>query len=149
MAKRQYWLGDGKPSDQGRFFVDVLDTSMWEAGSRDYWDTCWYTGMPDEAVFPSLTSGQTINHIPGNSALTINSNFYQALTKAKSRIADEVMKERFHFFPETFVMPEDYFRFQEMAQKELEQLWIKKPKNLSYGRGIDMVREPSAVTFDD
>jgi hypothetical protein len=45
-------------------------------------------------------------------------------------------------------MPEDYFRFQQTALAEPEQLWIKKPKNLSRGRGIDMVRHPATVPLE-
>ncbi|MGS2717854.1 hypothetical protein ACVBE9_06760 [Eionea flava] len=149
MKKRKYWLGDGDASDQDRFFVDALDSSLWERGDKNNWDTCWYTGMPDESVFESLTSEQTINHIPGNSALTIKSNLYHTLVNAKLRVANTPYAQRFDFFPETFVMPGDYFRFQQTAQQEPKQLWIQKPKNLSRGRGIDMVREPSMVPFDD
>lgn len=149
MTKRKYWLGEGDPSEQDHFFIKALDASIWEQGDRDNWDTCWYTGMPDDDVFESLTAEQTVNHIPGNSALTIKSNLYQTLVAAKSRVAGTAHEKRFDFFPETFVMPEDYFRFQHTAQKEPEQIWIKKPKNLSRGRGIDMVRQPSTIPFDD
>ena len=101
--------------------------------------------MPDNEVFEQLQSQQTINHIPGNNAITIKSNLYDTLMSAKQRLAGTADEARFDFFPETFSMPEDYFRFQQTALKEPEQLWIKKPKNLSRGRGIDMVRYPATV----
>ncbi len=147
--KRKYWLGHGKPSEQDRFFIDALDDDLWEIGDNENWDTCWYTGMPDDDVFESLEPEQTINHIPGNSALTIKSNLYDTLMNTKHRLIGTEYETRFNFFPETFLMPEDYFHYQKVAQQEPDQLWIKKPRNLSRGRGIDMVRHPATIPFDD
>jgi tubulin polyglutamylase TTLL5 len=146
--KRYYWLGHDKASDQDRFFIDALDSDLWAQGSKDQWDTCWYTGMPDNDVFEQLEPHQSINHIPGNNAITIKSNLYDTLMAAKNRLTGTKEAQRFDFFPETFSMPEDYFRFQQTALTEPEQLWIKKPKNLSRGRGIDMVRHHATIPFD-
>ena len=147
--KRYYWLGHSGATDQDRFFLEALDSELWEEGNEDQWDTCWYTGMPDDDAFNALTPEKSINHIPGNNAVTIKSHLYETLFNARHRLAESEAAKRFDFFPETFSMPEDYQRFLTTARDESEQLWIKKPKNLSRGRGIDMVRHPSTVPFDD
>lgn len=147
--KKYYWLGSEKPSSQDTFFIEALSDELWAQGSEDHWDTCWYTGMPNQAVFDQLQSHQTINHIPGNNALTIKSHLYQTLVNARKRVAGTDQEQHFNFFPETFSMPEDYFAFLQTANQEPQQLWIKKPKNLSRGRGIDMVRHASTVPIDD
>lgn len=146
--KRYYWLGHGDPISQDRFFVESLDKTLWDQGSADNWDTCWYTGMPDREVFEQLQPHQSINHIPGNNSVTIKSNLYDTLLAAKQRVAGTKDEARYQFFPETFSMPEDYFRFQQAAIAEPEQLWIKKPKNLSRGRGISMVKNPATIPLD-
>jgi tubulin polyglutamylase TTLL5 len=146
--KRYYWLGHDTAGEQDRFFIDALDKNLWTQGNKDQWDTCWYTGMPDNDVFEQLEPHQSINHIPGNNSITIKSNLYDTLMAAKSRLTGTKEARRFDFFPETFSMPEDYFQFQQTALAEPEQLWIKKPKNLSRGRGIDMVRHHATVPFD-
>lgn len=146
--KRYYWLGKKEASEQDLFFLEALDDNLWEAGDEKNWDTCWYTGMPDEDVFEKLDAGKSINHVPGNNALTIKSNLYETLTNARHRLEGTEMASRFDFFPETFAMPDDYTRFLATARAEEDQLWIKKPKNLSRGRGIDMVRHPTTVPFD-
>lgn len=139
---RYYWLGHDEPCEQDRLFLDALDSNLWQPGSQEQWDTCWYTGMPEKDVFEQLDASKTINHIPGNNALTIKSSLYDTLTNARHRLEGAEAAKRFDFFPETFSMPEDYQRFLSTAREEPQQLWIKKPKNLSRGRGIDMVRHP-------
>jgi tubulin polyglutamylase TTLL5 len=149
MTKRYFWLGNGTPSDQDTFFLDALDKKLWSAGSADQWDTCWHIGMPDSNVFDTLSPTQTINHIPGNSALTIKSSLYDTLEEASQRLQGTDEADRYDFYPETFLMPQDYFSYQEQAARHPDWLWIQKPKNLSRGRGIEVVKHPANVPHDD
>ena len=143
--KYYYWLGHATPSAQDHFFIDALDKNIWAQGSEEQWDTCWLTNMPDEAVFEQLTPQKTINHIPGNNSLTIKSCLYETLTEARQRAAGTEQALRYNFFPKTYSMPEDYFSYLQDAMENPQQLWIQKPKNLSRGRGIEMVQHPSTV----
>ena len=147
-SKRYYWLGHEGESAQDRFFIEALDSTMWERGSREQWDTCWYTGMPDSEVFEQLDAQKSINHIPGNNALTIKSHLYETLMAAKGHAIGTANEPRYQFFPDTYSMPEDYYRFQADAAAEPDTLWIQKPKNLSRGRGIEVVQHPETVPFD-
>ncbi|MEO0444369.1 MAG: hypothetical protein AAFZ92_11650, partial [Pseudomonadota bacterium] len=149
MSKKYYWLGEGDPSDQDTFFIEALDDQLWSAGSGEQWDTCWYTGMPDSDVYKSLSPSQTINHIPGNDALTIKSHLYNTLVNARNLLKETEAAKRYDFFPETFSMPDEYFAYQQTAMDEPEAMWIQKPRNSSRGRGIAVVKEPGCVPVDD
>jgi len=146
--KRYYWLGHQQESAQDRFFLEALDDNLWEQGSAEQWDTCWFTGMPNDETFQQLDSSKTINHIPGNNALTLKSYLYETLMDAKRHVLGTEQAARYNFFPDTYLMPEDYYRYQADAAAEPDSLWIQKPKNLSRGRGIEVVQHPSTVPFN-
>ncbi|MGH1486826.1 MAG: hypothetical protein ACRBCI_11440 [Cellvibrionaceae bacterium] len=146
--QRYYWLGQDTASKQDTFFVEALDSNLWQQGSEDQWDTCWFTGMPERDTFEQLTPQKTINHIPGNNSLTIKSYLYETLMESRQHALPADQEKRYSFFPETFSMPEDYFKYQAVAAKNPQQLWIQKPRNLSRGRGIEVVKHPSAVPLD-
>lgn len=147
-SKRFYWLGHDKASSQDTFFVEALDPELWTQGDSNNWDTCWYTGMPDADTFEQLGANKTINHIPGNNALTIKSYLNDSLVEAKQHATDTNNHKRYDFFPDTYSMPEDYYRFQAEAAAKPKQLWIQKPKNLSRGRGIEVVKHPETIPLD-
>ncbi|MGH1439697.1 MAG: hypothetical protein ACRBBR_06275 [Cellvibrionaceae bacterium] len=146
--KRLYWLGHDTPSSQDKFFIEALDPSLWSQGDSNNWDTCWYTGMPDSDTFEQLDASKTLNHIPGNNALTIKSYLNETLVKARQHSLGTENQKRYQFFPETYSMPEDYYHFQAEAASNPDTLWIQKPKNLSRGRGIEVVKHPETVPFD-
>ena len=146
--KRYYWLGHDAESSQDRFFLEALDDNLWEQGTAEQWDTCWFTGMPNAETFEQLDPSKTINHIPGNNALTLKSYLYETLMDAKRHVLGTEQAARYNFFPDTYLMPEDYYRYQADAAAEPESLWIQKPKNLSRGRGIEVVQHPSTVPFN-
>lgn len=146
--KRFYWLGHETPSSQDTFFIEALDPNIWSQGDSNNWDTCWYTGMPDTDTFEQLDPSKTINHIPGNNSLTIKSLLNNTLVNARQHAKGTENITRYSFFPTTYSMPEDYYEFQAEAAKNPKQLWIQKPKNLSRGRGIEVVKNPETVPFD-
>ena len=147
--KRLYWLGGDQASKQDTFFLEALDDTLWSAGTEDNWDACWHTSMPDQALFEQLTADKTINHIPGNSALTIKRNLHSTLTQAKQRVLGLPQEQRYDFYPQTYSMPEDYFAFQAAAKQNPDMMWIQKPKNLSRGRGIEVVNHPESVPLSN
>lgn len=148
--RRRYWLGGKREAAQDQFFVEALDPALWEPGDEHDWDTCWYTGMPAPSVFDQLAPGRTVNHIPGNNALTVKSLLYRTLRDARARweaqsgIA-EAGAGRLAFFPRTFVMPHDYHALQHEAARRPEQRWILKPKNAARGRDIQVLDDVARV----
>ncbi|PWG63082.1 amylase [Sediminicurvatus halobius] len=149
-GKRRYWLAGKREESQDRFFVEALDPALWEAGDAQAWDACWYTGMPAPEVFEQLAPGKTVNHIPGNNALTVKSLLYRTLREARERwegqggIAGE-RAGRLAFFPRTFAMPGDYHALQHEAARRPDQRWILKPKNAARGRDIRVLDDVARV----
>jgi len=148
MTKRKYWTGTKRAPAQDRFFIDALDPDLWTRGDADDWDACWHTGMPARNIFKTMKRGQWINHIPGNHALTVKSRLYQTLDAARRR-APADCQERFGFFPDSYLMPDDYFALQRDAFAHPEKRWIIKPKSLSRGRGIEVIADAGAAPVDE
>ena len=148
-TQKKYWLGYETPGEQDEFFLDALDKSIWSAGSKNDWDACWSTDMPDPSQFELLDDNKTINHLPGNSALTIKSNLYSTLNKAKLAVKGLPQEQRYQFFPKTYSMPSEYFDFQQAAFDNPKFRWIQKPRNMSRGRGIEVVQHPETVPLEN
>lgn len=153
-TNRRFWLGGKREPEQDRFFLEALDDSIWTAGGPDDWHACWYTGMPEKSVFAGLTAGQSINHIPGNSVLTVKSNLHATLAGAYRRMVaqqgdDSRAARRMAFFPRVYSMPEDYHVLQEAARLAPEKRWIVKPKNSARGKGISVIRDAATAPVDN
>ena len=146
--QKKYWIGYDKPSSQDTYFIEALDKNIWSAGSENNWDAAWLTDMPDPDEFEKLDQNKTLNHIPGNSSLTIKSHLYTTLHKAKKALEGYPQALRYDFFPTTYSMPEEYFDLQKAANKNPDWMWIQKPRNLSRGRGIEMVQHLETVPLD-
>ena len=146
---KKYWLGYDEPIAQDIYFIEALDPEMWEQGSKADWDACWSTSMPDSKQFEKLDATKTINHIPGNSALTIKSSLFNTLNSARQRVAGLPQEAHYDFFPTTYSMPQEYFDFQQAALDKPDARWIQKPRNMSRGRGIEMVQHPETVPLDN
>lgn len=141
LKRRQYWLAGNREPGQDLFFLEALDKTIWQPGTKENWDTCWYTGMPDGDVFEKLEATKSINHIPGNNGLTVKNYLYETLSNAQSRLAGKVAQARMDYFPQVYSMPEDYHKLQQCAAQNPGKKWILKPKNLSRGRGIKVVQD--------
>ena len=146
--QKKYWLGYDEPIAQDIYFIEALDKNIWSAGSKKDWDAAWLTEMPDSSEFEKLDKNKTLNHIPGNSALMIKSNLYTTLHKARTMLEGYPQAHRYDFFPKTYSMPEEYFDLQEAAADNPDWMWIQKPRNLSRGRGIEMVQHMETVPLD-
>ncbi|MCP1676513.1 tubulin polyglutamylase TTLL5 [Natronocella acetinitrilica] len=153
-SARRMWLGGKREPEQDRFFKEALTANRWTSGDEQNWDTCWYTGMPKPSAFEKLTDGKTINHIPGNNALTIKSRLYQTLSATRQRIAeqegaDSPNARRMRFFPETYIMPGDYHALIRDAHAHPERRYIRKPKNAARGKDIAVVQDIATVPVGD
>ncbi len=146
--KKRYWTGARKAPAQDRFFIEALNPDIWAPGDKDSWDACWHTGMPAARIFKTMGPHQTINHIPGNSAVTVKSMLYETLRDAQGRVAGDERRARFGFFPRSFLMPEDYHALQREGFRHPDKKWIAKPKRLSRGRGISVHADAATLPND-
>ncbi|MFO8141391.1 MAG: amylase [Marinobacter sp.] len=151
---RHYWMGGNRSYEQDRFFEQSLDTTVWQkAESESQWDACWYTGMPDPEFFRQVGPARTINHIPGNNALTVKSRLYRSLMELRARVERQQqgashLTDRLAFVPGVFSMPEDYHAFQQAALDNPGKRWMLKPKNAARGKGVQLVGDPAEVPME-
>lgn len=153
MKARKYRLAGKRKSEQDLFFRQALDARGWRPGDEQHWDTCWFTGMPDAAEFRKVGPGRTINHIPGNNALTIKSRLYESVSRMRDRVSGQFgcgheAVDRLDFLPRVYSMPHDYHLLQQAALDDPGQRWILKPKNASRGRGIRVVSDIASVPME-
>jgi hypothetical protein len=146
---RRYWTGARKAPAQDRFFVESLDPDLWAQGDRHNWDTCWHTGMPAGKVFREAGPGTSINHIPGNNALTVKSMLYTTLSQAERLASTTQARASLDFFPRSHILPGDYHALQRDALENPQKRWIVKPKRLSRGRGIRVLEDAGEVPLGD
>lgn len=149
-GRRRYWLGGKRKPEQDRFFQEALDPSSWRPGNADAWDTCWYTGMPDPAVFRDIHSGRTVNHIPGNNSMTVKSQLHRILVATRERMIEQFGTDhetvaRMDFVPRVYEMPQDYHALQQAALDAPEQRWILKPKNAARGKDVRVLSDVATV----
>jgi len=147
-TKRRYWLAGHRHPAQDTFFKEALDSNIWEEGDSENWDSCWYTGMPDQAVFEQLDPTKSVNHIPGNNGLTIKDFLHNTLASSRDRLGSSERKARMDFFPNIYSMPNEYHDWLQHAYEDPNHKWILKPKNSSRGRGIEVVRDLADVPLD-
>lgn len=151
---RHYWMGGNRSYEQDRFFEESLDKSLWQKSEGpENWDACWYTGMPDPEFFSRVGPERTINHIPGNNALTVKSRLYRSLMDLQNRVerqekGGKYLTDRLSFVPRVFSMPEDYHAFQQAALDDPDRRWLLKPKNAARGKGIQLVGDPADVPME-
>jgi len=150
---RRYWLGGKRKAEQDLFFQQALKSSLWQQGDQQDWDACWFTGMPAPEVFRRASATRKINHIPGNSALTLKSSLYRTVASLRERLVEQygaasAEVARLGFLPCVYSMPEDYHQLQEDALDDPSRHWILKPANASRGRGIRVLTDVATAPVD-
>lgn len=95
-----------------------------------------------------LTPNQRVNHFPNSFELTRKDLMAKNLMKLGRELRKIGQQATVDFFPQTFVLPNDYMRFHdEMKGKNL--IWIAKPVGGSQGQGIIFLQnEQEAVKFN-
>lgn len=141
-----YWLGGKRHREQDVFFEEALDPGRWTPGDENRWDTCWFTGMPPRDTFRATGPGKTINHIPGNAALTVKSRLWRTVRGLRERLsgtgaANQADLARVDFAPRVYSMPEDYHELQRVAREEPDTRWLLKPRNAARGKDIRLLED--------
>lgn len=151
---RRYWLAGKRKPEQDLFFEQALKAAHWHPGDAEHWDTCWYTGMPDVARFLEAGPDRKINHVPGNTALTLKNRLYEILSALRERQEEQYGPDHEHvtrldFVPRVYSMPDDYETLQQAALDDPDRRWILKPKNSSRGRGVRVLQDVTSVPLEN
>lgn len=128
--------GDSRRS----FYVDVCQEHGWDVTTGDDWDLCWDLDPPARARFAAAKAGQRYSHVWGVGELSIKSRLDQNLV-AHRHLLGERGEQLYDFFPRSFMMPDDHDELVAAAAEEPGALWIQKPKWLSRGRGVELVKD--------
>ena len=83
---------------------------------------------------------QKYNHYPGSWQLGRKDNLWRNVSRMRRAFGEE-----FAFCPPTYLLPEDFPRFQREREEHPKQLWILKPKASACGRGIRVLSNKSRI----
>lgn len=147
----RFFLGGKRNSAQDEFFEATLRREGWKPTEKKNWQSCWFTGMPPARFFDHLRPGQSINHLPGNNALTVKDYLARTVSrwhKAREHHGQRTDQEHWHCIPPVYSMPEDREAFLRDAREHPDKKWILKPKNASKGKDISLVSNPESVPLD-
>lgn len=99
------------------------------------------SGVPKPEFLREMNSYQRINHFPGIWQLGRKDNLWRNMLKMRRKFG-----KQYEFCPYTYLLPEDYSRFQTDREENQKALWILKPAALSCGRGIKVLTSKSKVS---
>jgi tubulin polyglutamylase TTLL5 len=99
------------------------------------WNIMWLGCSAKLYLYEDLNVNQRINHFPNSFEITRKDKMCSNLMKMRAKHG----MEHFGFFPETYVMPNEYNDFCLKYRHDKETKWIVKPSNSSQGRGIHIL----------
>jgi tubulin polyglutamylase TTLL5 len=117
---------------EGRLVRSILELSGFSYTDSHDWNLMWLGAIPQLYLYEGLNEYQRINHFP---------NSYEITKKDRMSVhlKHQLMRhglDQYGFFPETFVIPEEYTEFHNKYTSDKSVQWIVKPCNSSQGKGI-------------
>lgn len=95
-----------------------------------------------------LRPNQRVNHFPNSFELTRKDLMAKNLLRLTRELRKTGQEATVDFFPQTFVLPNDFIRFRD-EMKSSDSVWIAKPVGGSMGMGIVFLQtEQEAVKFN-
>lgn len=101
-------------------------------------------GNVKSRTYQSLQDYQKVNHFPGSSCLGRKDSMWKNIEKMAG-----LFRESFNFCPSTFILPEDYRKFNVERESCPKDLWILKPSNSACGKGIKLITKTSNVNISN
>ena len=129
----------------------IIGVVLEERGWREFeerkhesqaWSLMWKTGRPKPSEFSMGLEYQRINHFPRTSLICTKDNLARGLRKMRG-----IYGSVYNFFPQTFILPNEYNKFVEEYLRQ-ESVWICKPADLSRGRKIFVFKDIRELQYD-
>jgi len=117
------------------------DNGFIECRGNEEWTILWSSGHIKLSNYEKLNKYQKMNHFPRSNEITRKDLLYKNLSKLKELFPGT----KFDFFPESYILPNEYTFLKEKMEKNPSQLWIVKPVSLSQGRGIFLTKNISEI----
>ena len=137
-----------------RGYIEIPECDDEEEEETFEWDFIWASRAWIHnhmlgATPLTLKNNQRVNHFPNSFELTRKDLMAKNLMKLSRELRKTGQEATVDFFPQTFVLPNDFIRFrQEMKGKNC--VWIAKPVGGSQGMGIVFIQnEQEAVKFNN
>lgn len=115
---------------EARLVRSILEQSKFTYTDSHDWNLLWLGAAPQLYLYENLHDFQRINHFPNSFEITKKDRMSVNLKNMQQRFPSE-----YDFFPETYVIPEEYSEFYHKFQNDKGN-WIVKPCNSSQGKGI-------------
>ncbi|OMJ75309.1 hypothetical protein SteCoe_25584 [Stentor coeruleus] len=120
---------------EGKLVRSILELAGFSYTDSHDWNLLWLGCPPQLFFYDGLYEHQKINHFP---------NSYEITRKDRMSVHLKAMQikhgiENYNFFPDTYVIPDEYTEFYTKFYSEKATQWIVKPCNSSQGKGIFML----------
>lgn len=138
---------------------DILREVCLERGWEEYcedecetdgaWNLWWKTQGFTLSEYETCRPWQRLNHFPKSSNITKKDGLARNLRRLKTSYGGSM----FDFFPQTFILPNEYKKFvaefsKQEGDKKGSNYWICKPTEQSCGRGIFIFQDLHDFTYD-
>lgn len=120
---------------EGKLIRSVLELAGFSYTDSHDWNLMWLGAIPQLYLFEGLNEYQRINHFPNSYEITKKDRMAVHLKHMLMRHGPE----QYGFFPETYVIPDEYTEFYNRYTSDKNAQWIAKPCNSSQGKGIFLV----------
>lgn len=118
-----------------RLVRSVLEASGFVYTDSHDWNILWLGCAPQMYLYEGLNDYQRVNHFPNSWEITRKDRMSIHLASMQEKFG----KEDYGFFPDTYVIPEEYSEFYTRYYADKNSQWIVKPCNSSQGKGIFML----------
>ena len=109
------------------------------------WNVMWIGQSGHRYLYESLNEHQRINHFPSSHEITRKDKLALSILKMQKKFG----KEEFDFYPDTYVLPEEFSEFYMHFNKSRDPYWILKPVNSSQGKGINLIDNLTQVPTNE
>lgn len=150
MASVVFRLGEKAPV----IVREVCLERGWEEYRKDEceadggWNLWWKTQGFTSSEYETCRPWQRLNHFPKSTSITKKDGLARNLRRMKTSYGGPM----FDFFPQTFILPNEYKKFvAEFSKQEGDQgsnYWICKPTEQSCGRGIFIFQDLRDLSYD-
>jgi hypothetical protein len=141
---RRYRLTWTDGPGQSDYVRALFAAAGWSQTHGADFDLFWDLSRPTAERCRSIAPGQCYSHLWGIDRLSVKSRLHNRLDAARARLGARGAA-LYDFFPRSFSMPEEREEWRAAADASPQTIWIQKPKALSAGRGVELVRDLDAV----
>lgn len=116
----------------GKIVRSILELCNFSYTDSHDWNILWLGCAPQQYLYEGLNEHQRINHFPNSFEISRKDRMSIHLTAMQEKFG----REDYNFFPDTYIVPDNYSEFHVRYYSDKSTQWIVKPCNSSQGKGI-------------